>query len=198
LDSLAIAWGWITDHATVLSAVISAISTGFIAWFAVSLVKASNQQGRDTSRAVQLAHDAFLATHRPKIIVREVYWDADRQGAITVMLGNRGDRPARIVEFHTEFDRTDERAIMHGGSHVNEDWIIERGAFEATTIPVPENKRLALGAFEEGHLDAVNFQGLVIYADDGGTLYRAVFKRTCRKGRRIFCRTGSLEDEYSD
>jgi hypothetical protein len=190
-------WVWTADHATVLAAVISAFSTCFIAGFTVSLVRATNKQGALTGKALKLASDEFLATHRPRVIVREVYWEPERADAITVMWGNVGSRAASIVEFRTEFDRTDLRPIMHGGAMVS-DWEIARGAFEATTIPLGEKNGFSLAAFQEGLLGAVNFQGLIIYTDDKGTYYRSVFKRVCRQGESVFTRTGNLDDEYSD
>jgi hypothetical protein len=39
-------WIWISDHTTVLSTVITAIATGFLAWFTVALVRVTKQTAR--------------------------------------------------------------------------------------------------------------------------------------------------------
>lgn len=51
---------WITDHATVLSTVVAAISTGVVAWFTVHLSKASVEQGRFSERALKINRQPFI------------------------------------------------------------------------------------------------------------------------------------------
>jgi hypothetical protein len=53
------AWAWTTDHATVLSAVVTAAATVVVALFTWML-----------SKTTKLARNEFISTHRPKIRVR--------------------------------------------------------------------------------------------------------------------------------
>ncbi len=192
-------WAWITDHATVLSAVLSAISALIVAVFTGCLFWATSRQGKLLRRSIDLSRDEFQATHRPKIIIREVFWDPEKRGNISVALVNCGTRDAEIKELVTEFGRTDERPIMPAGANVTKPWVLQRGAFEAISLPIGEQNHILMTAFEDGR-DVLNvtFQGLLIYSDDRGTLYRSVFKRICRKGSQVFVQTENPDDEYSD
>lgn len=73
---------WVAEHATVISAIITAIATACVAWFTIKLTAATaglrdvaDQQQRDTKEALKLTRDSltltrdeFNATHRPEII----------------------------------------------------------------------------------------------------------------------------------
>jgi hypothetical protein len=112
---VALVWDWISEHATILATVMTAIATVFIAAFTISLAKATNQQGGTTLEALDLARAEFLATHRPKIIVREAILAAVMEGApveAVIHLANVGDSWGKIVrglidleEVNTKADR---------------------------------------------------------------------------------------------
>jgi hypothetical protein len=79
------AWWWITEHATVLATVISALAAAVVAFFTYTLKQSTKElatnadrQARLTRDSVDLARQEFLATHRPQIIIRTVSfkWDA--------------------------------------------------------------------------------------------------------------------------
>src|SRR4051812_29420503 len=91
-------WAWVTDHATVLSTVVSAIAAGIVAWFTIRLARATaamltiaRDQKAELAKAGEIAAEQaaisgsladiaiqqkeisrqqFLAEYRPKIIVR--------------------------------------------------------------------------------------------------------------------------------
>jgi hypothetical protein len=86
-------WAWITDHATVISAVVSAVAAVIIAWFTITVAgaterlrKAGEQQSEisaqqtailaaqvDTAvKQAEIAQLQHLATHRPHLRVRHV------------------------------------------------------------------------------------------------------------------------------
>jgi hypothetical protein len=95
------AWAWIADHATVLSAVVSAIAAVAIAFFTVKLTHATTKQARLTRKAITLARDEFNATHRPKIVCLffESYTGAggDPDG-VEITYVNVGPAPAVMIE----------------------------------------------------------------------------------------------------
>jgi phosphate/sulfate permease len=102
-------WCWITTHATVLSAVISAIAAAIIAGFTVSLVRATNQQAKITESALRLASDEFSATHRPRVIVRTFRTVELVKGAdpyISFAYVNTGDLPAKMIAIQTSISTT--------------------------------------------------------------------------------------------
>lgn len=162
-------------------------------------------QGYLIGRQINLARDEFEATHRPKVIVREVYWEPDetgtginRAGKITIILANTGSRDAYISEFHTEFNRTDERPILHDGTNIPHEWKLSRGTFQTATVGINTSEQFSFGAFSDGMIGIVNYQGLIIYTDDAGVRYRSVFKRRCSSRETVFVRTDNPDDEYSD
>jgi hypothetical protein len=86
------AWvGWIAEHATVISTVVTAVATACVAWFTIKLTgataglrDAADQQQLDTREALALTRDSlaltrdeFDATHRPEIIVHN--FEASRE-----------------------------------------------------------------------------------------------------------------------
>lgn len=110
-------WLFITEHATVLSAVVSAVSTVAIAVFTISLVKASNQQGVQTERAL-------IANRRPFVFVedfRQLYDlapDVDQPPNITEprkvtgwhfrpMYVNSGESPTKGLVTHVDYEFRD-------------------------------------------------------------------------------------------
>jgi len=176
---------------------ITALATIAVASFTATLWWASTSQYDLLEKQIALARDEFNATHRPRLVVREVYWEPDNSGAVTYILGNEGSSSAKMVEHHVEFGRTDDRPITPSGMNITDDWTLARGRSESLTFTIGENGQFELGAFQEGGLESVKFQGLFIYSDKSGNLYRSVFKRVCRKGGTAFSRTGNPDDEYS-
>lgn len=113
-------WFWITEHATVLAAVVSAVAAAVIAWFTVTLasatrgLKASADQQVAEAKALrkiaeaqeaisgaqtdvliaqkQIARQQFLAEHRPKLRVRHVsIVTADHIGHPTLFFKHGGE-----------------------------------------------------------------------------------------------------------
>ena len=99
------AWWWITEHATVLSAVASAVAAIAIACFTKTLVRVSTDQLRELSRSVDVAERAVqIAVERPWLFVSGVHQlicEPARVGGlepfVIYMAANHGKAPA-IVE----------------------------------------------------------------------------------------------------
>lgn len=100
-EGLDAVWNFLTEHASVLSIVVTAIATGFMAFFTIELATV-------TARSVKLARDEFLASHRPCIRVRAVGFDAKttnaEQMAVKFTCINVGDTPCEIVNVRYRFD----------------------------------------------------------------------------------------------
>lgn len=62
-------WWWITEHATVLAAVISALAAVAVAVFTYTLKKATVEQAELTRKGIELAASEFAASHRPRMAV---------------------------------------------------------------------------------------------------------------------------------
>lgn len=79
---------------------ITAVATGVIGLFTYTLYKTTAVQARLTRDSIDLARQEFIATHRPKIILRDA-WAIPADGvAVTVMLTfvNQGIAKAWITE----------------------------------------------------------------------------------------------------
>jgi hypothetical protein len=60
-------------------------------------------QGRQLKRSVDVANREFVSTHRPRIILRDVWMDPDKQKILYVLV-NIGDTKARMVESLIHFE----------------------------------------------------------------------------------------------
>lgn len=83
--------------------------TALLAAFTIVLAGASLWQGNITRNALKLARDEFNATHRPKIRIRAVGFDAGKtdatQFAVKFTCINVGDAPCDIVNVRSRIDR---------------------------------------------------------------------------------------------
>ncbi|MGH6889850.1 MAG: hypothetical protein ACREHF_11765 [Rhizomicrobium sp.] len=116
--------GWLTDHATAVSAVVSALATVFIAYFTITLARTSTEQGQLTQQSINLARAEFNATHRPKIIIHSVALPLDFSSGQDMKIGafivyaNVGSISANITEIRARITRS---AIpLQAGVHVHE------------------------------------------------------------------------------
>lgn len=107
-----------TQHATVLGTVVSAIAAIIIAWFTIVLARATtgmlnaaSEQGRLTQKSIDLARDEFSATHRPEVIVhnfqvfRKTFGEEEAIGARFVVV-NSGTSDATILDIAGTIFRT--------------------------------------------------------------------------------------------
>ena len=81
---------------------LTAISTGIIAIFTIVLAAVSLYQGILTRRAITLGNREFVASHRPKLVIRDAYlhMPTPTNGGVDVSLAiaNAGDGWAKIIE----------------------------------------------------------------------------------------------------
>ena len=98
LDMITCTWDWIADHATVLSAVVSAIATVVVAWFTIRLTGATKGQLALLGETVALSRDEFNATFQPRLSVRFVR-NTNKKGAnmVEFTIENIGHRPAQVM-----------------------------------------------------------------------------------------------------
>ncbi|MGO8855144.1 MAG: hypothetical protein ACLQO1_05465 [Steroidobacteraceae bacterium] len=95
--------GWLDVH----NGAVTAVATIVIAAFTVFLVRVSNRQASLISDQIKLARDEFMATHRPRIRVRNLVINAPRFDMGFPISGqffvsNIGGSTARIVESYSE------------------------------------------------------------------------------------------------
>lgn len=189
MDWLASFWSWVADHATVLAGTISAIATAFIAWFTVTLsratigmLRASTEQTRLTGDSVALATKEFVATHRPKLRMRRVkalLTDGTQVG-VSFILANVGDSAAHIRSFNIDLGLN---SVSDGG------WSATVRPIDLRTLAPGETYVFLAMATDLTYQEkwgvannipgaALDFRGTVTYADDNGIERATGFWRT--------------------
>jgi hypothetical protein len=81
------------------AAAITAASTAVIAFFTIVLVFVTGRQARLTRKAIELGNREFIATHRPRIRIREIETGglAQQPHVATIRAANVGATEARVV-----------------------------------------------------------------------------------------------------
>jgi hypothetical protein len=91
---------------------VTAVATAIIAIFTIVLVRVTGRQARLTTAALNLARQEFVATHRPRVVVRYIQGpNEDREGRqfYWVTFVNIGANPAIIEAFGADLaKRSDE------------------------------------------------------------------------------------------
>jgi hypothetical protein len=195
---------------------ITAISTVFIALFTIVLGITSIYQGRQTAKALKLAQDEFISTHRPKLILREAFALYDAPGKpvdVLYVITNKGGSKGTIIQSALEVQFYSQlpgnvlltpfslgKQTIDGGTH---DWSFEAGQsrqFHYVAKGEPWPPRVDIGT--QGA--ALFFSGHFVYADFRGIQRATAFRRIYDVGRERFYRyrePGHEEDEeynYTD
>jgi hypothetical protein len=94
---------FIFDHATVFSAVVAAIAAVVVAIFTYVLAKVTGRQADLTRQGIELGNKEFIATHRPKILVRSFrgidrYLPNNAIPNFIFIAHNVGESPATIIQ----------------------------------------------------------------------------------------------------
>ncbi len=199
---------WIAEHATVASTVVTAIATGCIAWFTISLAKTSREQGQLTAASLKLATDEFQATRRPRIIVRsfQTLMEPGGEPSITFLYVNTGDLPAKITEIRVYVgvgnpmlaDPVFERHLIKGV-------VLESGDKEIMEVEPPANFHFQLGySGEVGYQGDVRHEadayliGCVMYEDSRGRQRETGFCRVSKGSNQPWVTVKDSEYEYQD
>jgi hypothetical protein len=121
------AWLWLTDHATIVSTVVTGAATVAIAIFTIKLSKATNSQLLH-NRAVERAHvfvKGLAPTSRLDTNGRVMAW------RIVPILGNSGNTPTR-------------NALVHVSSQVRPDELPDDFNFEDQWSPGEPHKNIPI------------------------------------------------------
>lgn len=202
---------WITEHATVISAVVSAIAAAVIAWFTVSLARATtgmltatSEQSRLTKESIELANKEFIASHRPRLRVRRIkaHLQDDDPLRISYVVVNVGETRAAMerheVWLHVVPSGTDERPLQE--KILVETLQLERGEFHPfiTTEKTDIKYNTLWGIHPEGRGGTFQVRGIIEYNDDNGVMRRTAFLRTYDPKLGRFRPSDDPEEEYED
>jgi hypothetical protein len=186
--------------------IITAIATVVIAAFTCALFISTREQGKLTFQALGLSRKEFIATHRPRVIVRFIqgpFDDAEGHQFIWVTIVNIGVNPATVEAFGCDLARR---------NHMRQ-WVIpgldaspkaippiilisgQRHTFLVTAKnPFTDNEKFA-DARGAQQLCAV---GAIRYTDGNGIVRETGFFRTFDKSSEAFVASKNDEEEYQD
>lgn len=196
-------WKWLADPQN-----LTAISSAVIAAFTIILAVVASVQAEFTRRAIGLARAEFLATQRPRLVLREVHWDwaADGKSYVAYTLVNAGGSGCRIEESVLRYRSDVEDPGVLDAAGVNEIGAISLASGEYRFLKSPmvsEGEEVAAAAAEMGFLSDHSFRGVIIYSDARGIRRRMVFRRVCRRNntrpsQRFVVPENNDEFEYTD
>jgi hypothetical protein len=185
---------------------VTAVATIFIAAFTIVLAKVTGKQARLSRESIDLARSEFIATHRPRIVLRDVSFV---DGQILYMLVNTGDTKATVVEswILDEFVPTAQairplrsaghddlgRITFAGGEVRDLTHAPQMGAY----IRIPDMMRIAVED-QPPMIGEIYFTGAILYSDDVGNRRRAVFRRRWDRGSKGFIGMNDSDQEYAD
>jgi hypothetical protein len=194
-------WSFITDHATVIAAVVSAIAAVAVARYTAKLTKATTDQARLTREALELSQNEFNATHRPELIVHHVQF-AMNEGEGNIRMGagityfNKGSSPA-IILFRNGIIGRFSDILPH-------DITLPLISKKDETVPGGTSSffgidsQLAVNAVTQG-FDSENIYciGQIIYADGRDAIRQTGFCRKYDAATDQWVKTNENEYEYS-
>jgi hypothetical protein len=209
VDVINCVWWWITEHATVLSTVVSACAAIAVAFFTKALSKTTASQLKEMRSQLRLANREYISTHRPNIIMRSfgpasAEPDSERTKA-TCRYVNIGDTAATILEI--------------GGKIITAAYPLRTSvAFETDVFdPPPKIASGQDGTFELGgdslaielvdlanrdHGSSAQFRafcvGYILYEDDGKRIRKTGFCRWYDSATNRWVKDPESEYEYAD
>ena len=184
---------------------LTAISTVVIAAFTIVLAVVGYFQARLIRQSIDLARQEFIATHRPRIIVRFVQGPVDdgkEPEFVWVTIANIGEASATItaVGYGLAHRRGRNNWLPPGlaaGFHDISPTVLESGGrltFKVSAQNVTDDAAIAASALDDGELCAV---GQIRYQDGNGRRLEMAFLRV-HDGQGNFTPSDNPEDEYQD
>jgi hypothetical protein len=190
---------------------LTAVATAFIAVFTIVLARVTGKQARLTTDALNLARQEFVATHRPRIVLRYIqgpFENEEGRQFIWISFVNTGANTATIEAFGADLakrsDGTDEwfpPGLDAGPKEIAPIVLAcgERHVFTVTEREVSESE-LEIQIFREAVRDhQVCAVGVIRYKDDNGVARDTGFFRVLDDKRRSFVLSEhDSEMEYQD
>jgi hypothetical protein len=115
-------WHFLAHHSEAIFAGVTAVSTLAIAWFTSTLWQATTQQAKLPREAIELGNKEFIATHRPRLILRDAFSlisdPLDSKIMVIYTITNVGASDCWVTEAHIgiEFYERDRLSDFHDDS----------------------------------------------------------------------------------
>jgi hypothetical protein len=187
---------------------VTAVSTVFIGVFTWVLAKVTGRQARLTREALALARDEFIATHRPRVIVRVIHWptpDLFYPPYIEVVIVNIGEGRAIVDKFGCDLARRKAAGkwLTLGADANPEDVSIpltsgERHVFTIIVKPLSEAES-EIEIFDSAcHEYETCAFGTIRYVDESGVERETGFFRVYNPKAETFTPSDDPGKEYQD
>lgn len=195
----------LTDKIMAGSAVVSAIFAIVVGIYTAKLFLVGRNQHDRLKESIDLANKEFIASHRPKIIARQLvlhFETKEKYMTIKYVLVNTGDTKAKITYRKVRSYIVEPDQIVLGlgfGDQIDEEEFILNsgeifeGVYSSIGIFPDEWVRDIL----EGRLILKIF-GDISYVDDNATKRRTAFARSYDAALRRFIRETDEDREYED
>jgi hypothetical protein len=196
---------------------ITALSTAIIAAFTVILGIFTISLARSTRKAVETAQAEFVASHRPRLIIREIQCLTSRTRQnieLRYVVANIGDTSAEIVESHIEIQEVPDgmlrplqpieganpigRRTVAPGRHIFDECSSTVSIMSLVVSRMSDQRRLPKGRADLNENRAVCFRGFVIYIDRNGIQRRTGFCRVYDSKVERFYPLDDPDYEYAD
>lgn len=193
---------WVSDP----NWVIAALTFGLIivgaaqAWTSLA-------QWRTTGRQIALSREAFIASHRPRIILRNVVRIKEGELKLLYELVNTGGSKATVVKSWVTLEFCDPAEVRNLRCDKHTDLgtaLFEAGQLREFTCPVDYDLRWPMYMEGQGQrpgrdpVGRLYFAGCLTYQDESGNIRRTVFRRIFDHESKSFVRTSNPDHEYAD
>jgi hypothetical protein len=193
-----------------------------LALFTWRLIVVGRDQHTAAMRALKLAQDEFISTHRPRLVVRNVYsyWTVGMDGqdiSVSYSISNTGDTTAHIIAMTTYCEWFSDKSavvlpvapippVVTKGPTINGGQTIP---FATTTDIVWEFNKMRTATDQADERDRMGavlgdgtglyFVGHIVYVDDRDVRRNTVFRRRYDfSQQRFVATTGDMELDYAD
>lgn len=198
------AFDWITEHATVLSAVITALATAGIGVYTYVLARVSRDQAELTRKSIDLTRQSielatreYISVHRPRLRIRRphAHLNGGRPIKVTFLVANIGGTDARITRIETSIGiRTGDGRFFEPRTDDLELRTIRPGEeclYITSSLDLDFEQEWELA--ENG---ALEFRGAIEYVDENGVERQTGFWRVCNPKTGEFFRQTEPDPDY--
>jgi hypothetical protein len=195
----------VVDLLQAYNGAVTAVATIAIGIFTYALVRVTNRQARLTRESIDLARQEFIATHRPRIIVRFIqgpFYDDDGHQSAWVTAANIGDSPGDIEEFGGDLARRKDNLWITPGVDGSPKRIEpitlasgQRHVFTVRSKNPHSDTEILADALD---VEETCLVGVIRYRDENDVLRETGYFRILDQGSDTFVRSKNDEDEYSD
>lgn len=202
-------WHWIAGDAAGFFTAVLCVVTGILAWFtyalyrttanlAVKTMEASDASIKVAVEAAALARAEFIASHRPRMTVREFsYTDSSREDSIRWTLANVGGSKAIIRDVRARILLAMDDVELPPVDYSRCEEVITMAAFEPGGLDSQVTLRFMPNFRHDGAKSLYVF-GHILYADEMERGFQTAFIRRYERSRDRFVTVNDPDYDHED